>query len=109
MKKEREVNFSNIKYGMLVEVLHEKPSTTFHAGMKVHFFNQKGVLVGNIYQFLPYERLRLREPDENGRSRNYPRTYYRERFESIKNWFFRLKCNLITKLIRSSQLTMAKI
>lgn len=109
MKKEREVTFSNIKYGMLVEVHPEKPNGSYHTGMKVHFFNQKGVLVGNIYQFLPYERLRFREPYENGRSREYPRTYYRERFESIKNWFFRLKCNLITKLIRSSQLSMAKI
>ncbi len=109
MNKEREVNYSNIRYGMLVEVLEEKPSSNFHAGMKVHFFNHKGVLVGNTYQFLPYSRLRMRELDENGRDRSYPRNYYKERFEGLKTWFFRLKCSLIGSLIRNTQQRMAKI
>jgi hypothetical protein len=109
MKKEREVNYSNIKYGMLVEVLSKKQSSNFHAGMKVHFFNHKGVLLGNIYQFLPYDRLRLREPNENGRDRSYPRNFMNEKFEGIKTLFFLMKCNAITWLIRNTQKHMHKL
>ena len=103
--KNREVNYNNIQYGMLVEVLHDakEPKGNYHAGMKVHFFNQKGVLVGNIYEFISYDRLRFRLPYKNGRKRNYERTFMNLRFEKIRDWFFIRKCRLTTILIRSTQ------
>jgi len=96
----------NIKYGMLVEVasLTGKKDNPFdfkhgyHSGMKVHFFNKKGVLIGNIYEFVPYERVRLR-PDKYV----WPRVYMGKPFETVRQFLFELKCRVITFLINNTQ------
>ena len=97
----RKLTYGNVKYGMLVEVLHEKGG--YHAGCKVHFFNKKGVLIGNYYEFMPYEKLRIREPYKNGRSRNYQRFFYNQRFEKVKRAFFIPILKLTSLLIRWTQ------
>lgn len=102
----RRVTYQNVKYGMLVEILHSEGS--YHGGCKVYFFNHKGVLVGNYYKFLPYEKLRLRLPYENGKDRTYPRYFMNENSEQIKTWLFIRVCNLITWLIKFTQKYMHK-
>lgn len=98
---DREVTHKNIKYGMMVEVLHEN-GQNYHAGCKVHFFNKKGVLVGNYYEFLPYSRLRLRAPYK-GKSRNYQRFFLNQRFETIKKTLFVFVLKIVTRLLRFTQ------
>ena len=97
---DRKLTYKNVKYGMLVEVIHEDG---YHVGCKVHFFNKKGVLIGNYYKFMPYEKLRLREPYKNGRVRNYQRFFYNQRFEKIKAAMFMLPIGLTSFLIRWTQ------
>lgn len=96
----REVNYKNVKYGMLVEVLRSDGG--HHAGCKVHFFNHKGVLVGQLYEFLPYKQLRLREPHED-QDRTYPRYFYEKRFERVRCWLLIRVCNVVTFLIKFTQ------
>lgn len=88
-------NFENVKYGQLVEVLND---SGHHAGMKIHFFNKKGVLLGNIYEFVPYDKIRFRKD-------NYvwELQYLDEKFEHLKQFIYELKCRLITVMIRSTQ------
>lgn len=98
---ERELNYENVKYGMLVEVLHK---SGYHAGCKVHFFNKKGVLIGNYYEFVPYQRLRLRKPfAKDGKSRIYQRFFYKTRFEKLKRFFFMPVLTITSFLIRWTQ------
>lgn len=97
---DRAVTFENIRYGMFVEVLHENDS--YHSGCKVHFFNKKGVLVGNYYEFLPYERLRLRDLYE-GRNRDYKRFFYKSRFEGVKMALFKVALTMTSILLRFTQ------
>ena len=99
--KNRNVTYENVKYGMLVEIIGEHGG--YHAGCKVHFFNKKGVLIGNIYEFLPYERLRLREPDKNGRKRNYQRFFYNQKLERSKRALFMVPLKITSLLIRWTQ------
>ena len=94
--KNREVNYKNVRYGMLVEVLNDNG---YHAGCKVHFYNKKGVLIGNLYQFVPYEKLRMREPD----NRKYQRFFYKKRFELIKNALFKILLKITDIFIRATQ------
>ena len=94
--KNREVNYKNVRYGMLVEVLND---SGYHAGCKVHFYNKKGVLIGNYYDFVPYEKLRMREP----RKRKYQRFFYNQRLESIKNALFRIPLRITDIFIRATQ------
>ena len=96
-----EVNYKNIRYGMLVEVL-EKNGSGYHAGCKVHFYNKKGALVGNYYEFLPYERLRMRTP----KNRHYQRFFYGKKFETIKNTLFRILLKVTDIFIRITQPAM---
>ncbi len=95
----REINYKNIKYGMLVEYIQE---SGFHVGVKVHFFNKKGVLIGNYYKFVKYEKLRKRFPNRES-DRQYPRYFMKKRFENIKQFFFKIFLNMITKSIKFSQ------
>lgn len=88
-------SFETIKYGEVVQVI--RPDG-YHTGVKVHFFNKKGVFVGNYYEWLPYKQLR------------YPNICrYRERvflgssFEHIKQGAYELCCNMATWLIRTTQ------
>ena len=97
--KNREVNYKNVRYGMLVEVLND---SGYHAGCKVHFYNKKGVLIGNLYQFVPYEKLRIREPE----NRHYQRFFYGKRFETIKNALFIIPLRMTDIFIRVTQLVL---
>lgn len=97
-------SYKDMKYGMLVEVL-AKEGGSYHAGCKVHFFNKKGVLVGNYYEFLPYERIRIRE-NINGQNRQYCRFFYGKRFEGIRMFFFKLLLSLTGTLLRITQSKM---
>lgn len=98
------LTYENVKYGMLVEVL-DKDGGGYHSGCKVHFFNKKGVLVGNYYEFLPYERLRVRE-DYPKLNRQFPRYFYPKRFEKIKMVFFRIALSFTGQMIRFTQSKM---
>ena len=101
---ERPLTYEKVKYGMLVEVLNDGG---YHSGCKVYFFNKKGVLVGNYYEFLPYERLRLRKDGHTP----YPRYFMGKNYmkknipstERAKMWLFIGLCNMITKLIKFTQ------
>lgn len=98
----KEATFNNLKYGQLVEVRTNPQhgwESGYHTGMKVHFFNQKGVLVGNIYKFIPYDQIRHRK---SGHS-NYPRVFMGQRGENIKQWVYERLCSLMTFLIRYTQ------
>lgn len=92
-----ELNYKNVRYGMLVKVL-SKDGSSYHSGCKVHFYNKKGVLVGNYYEFLPYERLRIRP-----KGVQYPRYFYGKRFEFVKDAIFRIALKLTDTLIRVTQ------
>jgi hypothetical protein len=108
VEENRRVTLENIKYGQMVEVLnYDDPHGSYHAGCKVHFFNKKGVLIGNYYEFVPYERLRhIANP-----AHSYPRYFMGRNYlkkqtpigESIKTWLFIGLCNIITRLIKFTQ------
>lgn len=100
----RKVTPRNVRYGMLVEVIH-KDGGGYHSGCKVHFFNNKGVLVGNYYEFLPYERLRIRE-NIKGKNREYPRYFYGKPMENAKMWLFKIILSISGKLMRFTQSKM---
>jgi hypothetical protein len=105
----RKVTPQNIKYGMMVEVLNYNDSS-YHSGCKVHFFNRKGVLIGNYYEFFPYERLRLIKSEYG----QYPRYFMGKNYlkkgiplgEKIKSWLFIRLCNVITYLLKYTQKIM---
>lgn len=100
MNENRELSVDNIQYGMLVEVHHETGG--YHTGCKVHFFNKKGVLVGNYYEFVPYKRLR-RRPPYKGKPNDYQRFFFQKPFESVKNLLFIQVLKVVTKLMRWTQ------
>lgn len=89
------VNYENIRYGMLVKVLND---SGYHSGCKVHFYNQKGALIGNYYQFFPYEKLEMRESGVE-----YQRFFYKKQFEKIKNKLFIIPLRVVDFLIRLTQ------
>lgn len=94
---ERVPTHADMKYGMLVVVLK---NGGYHSGCKVHFFNDKGVLIGNFYEFVPYDKIRLRP------GKNFPRYFYNKKYEGIKSWIFgRLVC-MTSSLIRYTQSKM---
>lgn len=88
-------NFENVKYGQLVEVISE---SGYHSGMKIHFFNRKGVLLGNVYEFVPYEKIRFRQDKYV-----WEQKYLNKPFEKIRQKYYELKCKIITVLIRNTQ------
>lgn len=89
-------NYKNVKYGQLVELLLNDGG--YHAGVKIHFFNKKGVLVGNVYEFVPYDRIRFRTDNPA-----WVRRYYGKRFESIRQVLYEMLCQMTTLLIRATQ------
>lgn len=102
MSKIKTPSFNTMRYGILVEVMSDPEhgwSGGYHTGMRVHFFNKNGVLVGNIYKFLPYEQIRFR----TGEDRQYPRLFMDQRLESIKQWTYERLCVLVTRLIELTQ------
>jgi len=94
--KNREVNYKNVRYGMLVEVLNDNG---YHAGMTVHFYNKKGVLIGNIYRFVPYENLRMREPE----NRKYRLFFRGMRLAKVRRFLFKILLRITDGLIRCTQ------
>ena len=99
ISEDRRVTYENITYGMMVEVIHEAGG--YHSGCKVHFFNRKGVLVGNFYEFMPYDRLRKRVAFAV--NRDYQRFFYGKRLERIKQAMFIQFLRLTSFLIRQTQ------
>ncbi len=97
--KATEVTHENISYGMMVDVL-DKVTGVVQRGGTVHFFNRKGVLVGHGYEWLPYERLRHRMPDQYNKDRRYHRFFYGQKFERIRNRLFRVPLWLTSALLR---------
>jgi hypothetical protein len=106
----RKITYENIKYGMLVEYLHDYGG--YHAGVKVHFFNKKGVLIGNYYEFVPYEKLRLRLPygkdprnpkPYDGKDRTYQKFFMGQKFERLKRAAFMPLLYLTSSLLRFTQ------
>ena len=89
-------SFKTVKYGQLVEVINE---SGFHSGMKIHFFNQKGVLLGNIYQFVPYEKIRFRPEGYV-----WERQFYNQRWEKVQQFFYEMGCRIVTLFIRHTQM-----
>jgi hypothetical protein len=106
-----QLTYENVKYGMLVEVLHQNGG--YHSGCKVYFFNKKGVLVGNYYKFMPYNELRLRTSTcaQSAECRQYPRYFMGNNYlkkgapltEKVKMWLFIRLCNVVTGLIKFTQ------
>lgn len=92
----RDVNYKNVRYGMLVELLD---SDVYQGGCKVLFYNKKGALVGNPYQFVPFEKLKMRGPD----NRKFPRLFYGKRCEVIKTVLFRVVLRLTDIILRATQ------
>lgn len=104
----------NIKYGQLVEVASltgdkANPynfSHGYHSGMKVHFFNKKGVLLGNLYEFVKYDRIRFRTDGYV-----FERHFMNKKDGSYRNWIvefilmalYKVKCEIITLLMRKTQ------
>lgn len=109
---ERPLTYERVEYGMLVEVL-AKDGGSYHSGCKVYFFNKKGVLVGNYYEFLPYSRLRLRTDTcaQSEKVRQYPRYFMGKNYlkkgiplsEKVKTWLFIRLCTVVTGLIKFTQ------
>lgn len=98
----REITYETVSYGMMVEVLRPRG---YHGGVKVQFFNKKGVLVGNFYKFVPYEDIRLRE-DYKGDKRQYQRFFLNKSFEKTKQWAFIGLLRFVSWLIRFTQSKM---
>lgn len=107
-----QLTYETVRYGILVEVL-AKDGGSYHSGCKVHFFNKKGVLVGNYYEFMPYNRLRLRTDTcaQSAINSQYPRYFMGKNYlkkcvpfsEKVKTWLFVRLCNVVTRLIRFTQ------
>lgn len=89
------ITYNSIKYGQLVQAYYPGGRLT---SVKVHFFNEKGVLVGNVYEFLPYGRLRLHE-----KGVIWERVYYNQKFERLRFWGYKCLCLITTRLIRITQ------
>lgn len=99
------ITFENIRYGMLVEYLHTTGG--YHSGVKVHFFNKKGALIGNFYQFVPYNQLRKRPEISATFPRYFMGKNYLKKYvpfsERLKTWLFIGILNIVTVLIRFTQ------
>lgn len=90
------IDYKNIAYGMMVDV---RTQSGFHSHCKVHFFNEKGVLVGRIYEFVTYDRLFVKMPKRN----KYPRYFYEEKFEKLKSFWFVILLRITSKMMRLTQ------
>ena len=111
----REVTYENIRYGMMVEYHHQTGG--YYAGVKVHFYNKKGVLIGNVYEFVAYDKLKLREPykydpragedhpvnKKAGRKRHYQRFFLDKPMEEMKQAAFIALLNVTSYLLRQTQ------
>lgn len=89
------INYDSIRYGQMVQVYDLGGR---HTAVKVHFFNRRGVLVGNIYEFVPYERLRLHH-----KGVVWERVYYGKRFEKVRSKWYEFLCRVTTRFIRVTQ------
>lgn len=89
------VTFENVTYGQLVQVC--VPGGRI-ASVKVHFFNKRGVLVGNIYQFVPYHQLRL-----HAKGKIFERKFLNKPFEKVSQFAYEKTCFFTSMLIRITQ------
>lgn len=88
------LTFKNVQYGQLV-VYHQKDG--YHSGVKVHFFNKRGVFIGNFYRFVNYSELSLRDHSQ------YERVFYKRPMESIRQFVYVSFCKVTTLFIRTTQ------
>jgi hypothetical protein len=98
LKPTKKVTYDNIKYGISVEYHPKEDKGGYYAGVKVHFYNKKGVLIGNAYKFVPYSELSWR-----GDYMNY---FYGQKFWQLKRFFLISLFRFIDFLIRFTQKRM---
>lgn len=101
MQPDKRVTYENISYGISLKC-YDKDMHGYYEGVKVHFFNKKGVLVGNSYEFVPYNRLEFRQP-HNNKDRTYIRFFYKKKFEKIRTGLFITVLKITSLLIRFTQ------
>lgn len=92
-----ELTYKNIQYGQLVEYHHPKDQGGYHSGVRVHFFNRKGVLIGNYYEFVPYDQLRVSEV----MGTYWPRMYMDKPLEGIRQFIYEQFCRIHTVFIKT--------
>lgn len=90
------LNSKTIKYGQLIDWQKSEGVNTL--SLKVHFFNRKGVLIGREYKFVPYNEI----SPHNGKT-IWQKRYLGKSFGKIRQWFYEMKCKIITLLIRATQ------
>jgi hypothetical protein len=89
------ISYKNINYGQLVQC--QTPSGRITAA-KVHFFNTKGALLGNMYEFVEYDRLFLHDKGEI-----YEQKYYKKPMGAIRQKIYEMACGITSVLIRMTQ------
>ena len=90
------VSHDTVKYGQLVQAA--MPGGGFSPQCKVHFFNKRGVLIGNLYEFIPYERLRLHH-----KGIVWERIAIGKTNEPLRQWIYETLCKAITVLLKITQ------
>ncbi len=90
-------NFTNVQYGQLVQL---KRPDGYHSGVKIHFFNQRGVFVGNFYEFVPYSEINFRD---NNFKNDFEKVFYNDSWETLKQFFYEKFCKVATFCIRKTQ------
>lgn len=94
------VTFKNVKYRQILYVqnIYDGKPNGIYSSAKAHFFNEKGVLVGHDYKFVPYNLLAKHDKGDV-----WERIYMGKKFEKLRHWIFKQKCLFITKLIKHTQ------
>jgi hypothetical protein len=90
------ITSKTIKYGQLLDWQKEKG--VIATSVKAHFFNEKGVLVGRDYKFVPYDELTA----HNGKTM-WEMSRLCKPFGKLRQWFYETKCKVTTVLIRATQ------
>lgn len=93
------ISYNTVHFGQLVST--KDPYPTRFSG-RVHFFNRKGVLIGNLYEFVPYDVL---ETHDMGLvwERVYITLNKNKSFPKVRQWTYETLCKIITRLIKWSQ------
>lgn len=92
----RRVTHKTIEYGQLLHAA--MPGGGFSPACKVHFFNTRGVLIGNLYEFVDYTRLKLHD-----KGVVWERIAYGKKYEGLRQWTYIKLCLVITKLLKITQ------
>lgn len=92
----KQVEKGKLFYGQLVSV--RRPDG-WDASAKVHFFNDKGVFIGNRYQFHNWDDVYMWA----GGPAYWERVFYKKRFERLRQYVYVAMCRLVTVLINITQ------